>query len=40
VEQRIFLNDDGADDLDDDNMVGHVARYNDWRDQLIRWREK
>lgn len=26
---RIFLNDDGADDLDDENMVGHVARYDD-----------
>lgn len=32
---RIVLNDDDADDLDDENMVGHVARCGDWCDQLI-----
>lgn len=31
---RIVLNDDDA-DLDDENMVGHVARCGDWCDQLI-----
>jgi len=35
---RIVLNDDDA-DLDDENMVGHVVRYDDWRDQLIWQRE-
>lgn len=25
--------------LDDKNMVGHVVRYDDWRDQLIWQRE-
>lgn len=38
-QMRIVLNDDDADDLDDENMVGHVVRYDDWRDQLIWQRE-